>query len=108
MTFRLPNKGYNLNYLVREMGYRPIGFSERGEMNCVRPLGADYPRFHLYLKEEPGLVFNLLNPGKNVIDARTITGLMFDAVQDAAALGSRKVKYDLLPLHDFIGSDGVC
>ena len=60
MTFRLPNKGYNLNYLVREMGYRPIGFSERGEMNCVRPLGADYPRFHLYLKEEPEtLTFNL-------------------------------------------------
>lgn len=60
MTFRLPNKSYNLINLVRDMGYRPLGYSDRGELNCVRPLGADYPRFHLYLKEEPdALIFNL-------------------------------------------------
>jgi len=60
MTFRLYNKNYGLPHLMRRLGYKPIGTSDRGELNCVRPLGGDYPRFHVYLKEEGGaLTFNI-------------------------------------------------
>lgn len=46
----------------RSIGYRLLGTSTESEFNLVRPLGRDYPRFHLYLKEEkePGtLIFSL-------------------------------------------------
>ncbi len=38
------------------MGYKLIAKTDRGELNCVRPLGADYPRFHAYLTETPELI----------------------------------------------------
>ena len=42
----------NVLHLARKLGYRPISSSE-GELSCVRPLaGRDYPRFHLFLKED--------------------------------------------------------
>lgn len=61
MTFRLNNLNYNLINLAREIGYKPIKYTEQEELNCVRTLaGRDYPRFHIYLKEEKGiLVFNI-------------------------------------------------
>ncbi len=60
MTFKVNNINYNLAELVRRLGYKPIGHTPQNELNCVRPLGADYPRFHIYLKEEPPLItFNL-------------------------------------------------
>lgn len=60
MTFKLNNLNYNLPDLMRSAGYKPIGYTERNELNCVRPLGGNYPRFHAYVKEEPGvLVFNI-------------------------------------------------
>ena len=53
MIFDLPNTAReNINTLVRQLGYKPLGYTDKGELNCVRPLGADYPRFHIYLKEE--------------------------------------------------------
>ncbi|MBI4094918.1 MAG: hypothetical protein HY435_01865 [Candidatus Liptonbacteria bacterium] len=51
MKFELPVRSLNIANVARELGYRPLGYTPDGEMNCVRPLGADYPRFHLYLKE---------------------------------------------------------
>jgi len=38
------------------MGYKLVAKTDRGELNCVRPLGADYPRFHVYLTETPELI----------------------------------------------------
>lgn len=60
MTFKISNPKYNILGMMREVGYKPIGWTEKKEMNAVRPLGGDYPRFHLYVKEEVGaFVFNL-------------------------------------------------
>lgn len=41
---------------MRQIGYKPIGVTPQGELNSVRPLGADYPRFHLYVKENPKII----------------------------------------------------
>jgi len=60
MTFKISDLQKNLLGLARDIGYKPIAKTERGELNCVRPLGGAYPRFHLYLKEEgETMVFNL-------------------------------------------------
>jgi hypothetical protein len=60
MTFKIPNTKENLVSMVRHLGYRPQGYTQEGELNCVRPFGGDYPRFHLYIKEQAGeFVFNL-------------------------------------------------
>ena len=54
MVFKFNNNfSQNLNDLVRGIGYKPIGHSDRGELNCVRPLNRDYPRFHLYISTTP-------------------------------------------------------
>ncbi len=60
MTFTVKVKSHNLLSFMRLVGYKPIENTARGELNCVRPLGADYPRFHAYVKEENGnFIFNL-------------------------------------------------
>lgn len=61
MKFIIQNCAENMNTIMRRIGYHPIKWSDRGELNCVRPLaGQDYPRFHAYVKEEGlGLIFNL-------------------------------------------------
>ena len=52
MVFELKNNAReNINTLVRQFGYKPLGYTDKGELNCVRPLGANYPRFHIYIKE---------------------------------------------------------
>src|SRR3989338_2150779 len=52
MTFKTNKLSHNIPELMRHLGYRPLGYTGKGELNCVRPLGAAYPRFHIYLKEE--------------------------------------------------------
>lgn len=60
MTFQINNLNYNVHDLMRRLGYRPLGYTEKNELNCVRPLGGDYPRFHVYLTETPTiLAFNV-------------------------------------------------
>ncbi|MBM3257217.1 MAG: hypothetical protein FJY98_02715 [Candidatus Liptonbacteria bacterium] len=61
MHFRIDNVGDNMNTVMRRIGYTPIRWTEKGELNCVRPLqGQDYPRFHAYVKEERfTLIFSL-------------------------------------------------
>ncbi|MBI5733190.1 hypothetical protein HY967_04575 [Candidatus Jorgensenbacteria bacterium] len=60
MKFNVPKSQYNLISIVRGVGYRPLGYTQGGELNCVRPLGADYPRFHLYIREgSESFMFNL-------------------------------------------------
>ena len=56
MIFKIYNKNYNVQALVRQIGYRPLGYTEKRELNCVRPLGGDYPRFHVYLMEAPDII----------------------------------------------------
>lgn len=51
MKFTIPNATDNLQTLVRRIGYRPLGYTPEKELNCVRPLGANYPRFHLYIRD---------------------------------------------------------
>ncbi len=60
MTFKIYNKNYNIRDLVRKLGYKPLGYTPKGELNCVRPLGGDYPRFHIYLKKDKDIItFNI-------------------------------------------------
>lgn len=60
MTFQIINQSYNIPELVRRVGYKPLGYTDKQELNCVRPLGADYPRFHIYLKTEgENITFNI-------------------------------------------------
>jgi len=60
MTFTIAHTQYNLQDFMRKLGYKPIGVSPQGQLNCIRTLGGDYPRFHAYVKEEAqGFVFNL-------------------------------------------------
>jgi len=60
MQFIIPKQQNNILTLIRQLGYRPMS-SKDGEFNCVKSLsGLDYPRFHLYVKENnQNLVFNL-------------------------------------------------
>ncbi len=60
MTFTIANSNYNLRDFMKKLGYQPIGVSPEGQLNCIRPLAGDYPRYHAYVKESPqGFVFNL-------------------------------------------------
>lgn len=61
MTFTLKSNGQNLQSFMRTLGYKPIGVSPEGQLNCVKPLmGGDYPRYHAYINDGPdGFVFNL-------------------------------------------------
>lgn len=61
MVFKLNNLNYSTINLMREIGYHPLRHTPEGELNCVRPLtGHDYPRFHIYLKEDKSiLTFNI-------------------------------------------------
>jgi hypothetical protein len=49
------NSGENVENLMRLVQYHFMGFSEKdGSWNFVRPIGgSSYPRFHIYLKENP-------------------------------------------------------
>lgn len=61
MTFTIRVKSYNLISFMRLIGYKPVANTARGEINCMRSLGGDYPRFHAYVKENPdgSFLFNL-------------------------------------------------
>ena len=61
MVIRIKKSGtINLQSAMRRMGYKPLGYTEKGELNAVRSLGGDYPRFHAYIKEEGDeYVFNI-------------------------------------------------
>lgn len=60
MTFKLLQSQESVQTMIRRIGYRSLGRAPEGELNCVRPLGGDYPRFHIYLREEGDLfTFNL-------------------------------------------------
>lgn len=56
MTFRINNLDYNVPQLMRRLGYKPLHRTPEGELSCVRPLGGDYPRFHIYLKEDARVI----------------------------------------------------
>ena len=60
MIFKKKNNNENLPALMREVGYRPIGATPEGELNCVRPLAGNYPRFHIYAESnEHTITFKL-------------------------------------------------
>jgi len=46
---------------MRQIGYTPAYFQNAGEFSIVKKIaGNDYPRFHLYIKENGGgFIFNL-------------------------------------------------
>jgi len=56
MTFRINNFNYEITTLMRRLGYQPLRRTPEGELSCVRRLGGDYPRFHIYLKEDPNVI----------------------------------------------------
>ena len=60
MNFKIEKQKESITSLIRRLGYVLAHRTPQGELSCVRRLGADYPRFHAYLKEEgDGLVFSL-------------------------------------------------
>lgn len=81
MNFRINNFNYNTADLVRKFGYRPLGTTPEGELNCVRPLAGDYPRFHIYLKESPQVLsFSIhLDQRKPVYEGTTAHGGDYDS-----------------------------
>lgn len=60
MKFVIENPKESALNLIRRLGYRPLG-TKGDEISCVRRLAmGDYPRFHLFVKEEPGkVIFSL-------------------------------------------------
>ncbi len=76
MVFKIFNKSYNIAQLIRQAGYKLIAKTDKGELNCVRPLGADYPRFHLYLTESSEILhFSLhLDQKRPVYEGATAHG----------------------------------
>ncbi len=57
MVFQIQNNTReNINTVVRRLGYKPLGYTDKGELNCVRPIAGDYPRFHIYLKEDQNTI----------------------------------------------------
>lgn len=60
MRFQTPRPRENLVSLARILGYRPLSSIFKPEVSLVRPLGQDFPRFHLYLEATAeSLVFKL-------------------------------------------------
>lgn len=61
MQFIINYTGENIVRISRKIGYQILGDAKNNEFNLVRPLGRNfYPRFHLYVKQEPGsIIFNL-------------------------------------------------
>jgi hypothetical protein len=52
MEFIIKNVKRSAADIMRQIGYHPAYFQKEGETSMVRPLmRADYPRFHLYVKE---------------------------------------------------------
>lgn len=51
----------NINTIMRKIGYQPAYFQKPGETSIVRQITrADYPRFHLYIKNSGAdFTFNL-------------------------------------------------
>ncbi|MCH8741726.1 hypothetical protein IH779_02400 [Patescibacteria group bacterium] len=60
MKFNVTRAKENILALARKLGYRPLSKTEE-EFTCVRFLASsEYPRFHLYIKENKDeLLFNL-------------------------------------------------
>jgi hypothetical protein len=61
MDFTIKNLQKSASGISREIGYLIIDTNERGEVNMVRRLaGHNYPRFHIYLKQNgQDFVFSL-------------------------------------------------
>jgi len=62
MRFIVKIENENIINISRRIGYRPASVNNQGEYSIVRPLaGRDYPRFHIYVKEEKtgNFIFNL-------------------------------------------------
>jgi len=61
MKFEIKNLDKSINDIIRRIGYMPAYFQNEGEISIVRQLGRnDYPRFHLYIKQnDQDFSFNL-------------------------------------------------
>ena len=52
MEFVIKNLKESVNGLMRKIGYKPAYFQGENEASIVRQIGRnDYPRFHLYIKD---------------------------------------------------------
>src|SRR3989344_8618228 len=60
MRFNIKKTGDNLLGMARRTGYIPQKSTASGESAFVRPIQRDFPRFHLYIKDNPDeFIFNL-------------------------------------------------
>lgn len=52
MQFEVKNLQRSVNDIMRQIGYTPAYFQKEGEFSIVRQVArTDYPRFHLYVKQ---------------------------------------------------------
>ena len=61
MEFTINNLKRSINDVMRTVGYQPAYFQKDGQFSIIRPVGRnDYPRFHLYIKQNGSdVVFDL-------------------------------------------------
>jgi hypothetical protein len=62
MKFVIEIKNENIVSISRRIGYRPMSINGQREYSIIRLLtGNNYPRFHIYIKEEKtgDFIFNL-------------------------------------------------
>lgn len=58
MEFQIKNINKSMNDLMRTIGYQAAHFQSDGEFSMIKKLGRDdYPRFHLYVKEQNSSIF---------------------------------------------------
>lgn len=97
MKFKIENKlNQNVYSILRETGYMPLHDRQTRKDSYVRKLSSSrYPRFHLYLKENPQeIVFDLhLDQNINRYQGQTAHNADYD---------SEKVRQELIRIFGFI------
>lgn len=97
MKFKIENKlNQNVYSILREAGYMPLHDRQTGKDSYVRKLfSGRYPRFHLYLKENPQeIVFDLhLDQNINRYQGQTAHNADYD---------SEEVRQELIRIFGFV------
>ncbi len=99
MIFRVNNFGYNLPAFARKLNYRPLGYTEKGELNCVRPLGADYPRFHIYMIETPEVITLSLHLDQKKVSYEGATAHSGDYESETVKAEAARIKEIIFAMH---------
>lgn len=92
MVLRLNNFDYKLEEFARRIGYRPLGYTDRKELNCVRPMGAAYPRFHVYMTSDAKVVTLNLHLDQKKISYEGVTAHSGDYESETVRDEAERIK----------------